>query len=92
MYQGSFPRLECIPKSLFFGPEDNEKTVVCEILALQWMWCGFYCGVPDDHYSKFMLVVPYWSIVIPLTLLSAWLLLGKPRQAKKAESLPNTAI
>ena len=26
-----------------------------------------------------MLTLPYWSIVIPLTMLSAWLLLGKPR-------------
>ena len=26
--------------------------------------------------------VPYWPIVIPLTLLSAWLLLSKPRQSK----------
>lgn len=24
-------------------------------------------------------IIPYWSIVIPLTLLSAWLLLSKPR-------------
>jgi hypothetical protein len=27
-----------------------------------------------------VLMVPYWSIVIPLTLLSPWLLLSKPRQ------------
>ena len=26
--------------------------------------------------------VPYWSIVLPLTLLSAWLILAKPRNAK----------
>jgi hypothetical protein len=26
---------------------------------------------------------PYWSIVIPLTLVSAWLLLSKPRQLKE---------
>ena len=25
-------------------------------------------------------ILPYWSLVIPLTLLSAWLLLSKPRQ------------
>jgi len=31
--------------------------------------------------------VPYWSIVVPLTLLSAYLLLSKPRVAKQtAES------
>lgn len=27
-------------------------------------------------------IVPYWSLVLPLTLLSAWLLLSKPRVAK----------
>ena len=28
--------------------------------------------------------VPYWSLVLPLTLLSAWLILAKPRKAKAA--------
>ena len=27
--------------------------------------------------------IPYWSLAIPLTLLSAWLLLSKPRQPPK---------
>ena len=27
---------------------------------------------------------PYWSVVLPLTLLSAWLILVKPRKAKTA--------
>ena len=30
------------------------------------------------------LVIPYWSLVLPLTLLSAWLILVKPRKAKAA--------
>ena len=30
-------------------------------------------------YKRYTIVVPYWSIGIPLTLLSAWLLLSKPR-------------
>lgn len=30
--------------------------------------------------------IPYWSIVIPLTLLSACLLIAKPRPAKSPES------
>jgi hypothetical protein len=29
--------------------------------------------------------VPYWRLVLPLTLLSAWLLLIKPRPAKPAK-------
>ena len=28
--------------------------------------------------------VPYWLLVWPLTLLSAWLIVGKPRKAKGA--------
>jgi len=31
---------------------------------------------------RMFLSIPYWSIVIPMTLLSAWLLLSKPRVAK----------
>ena len=26
--------------------------------------------------------IPYWLLVLPLTLLSAWLILGKARKAK----------
>jgi hypothetical protein len=47
----------------------------------QWSWCGFdLCQMSHDsderccHQNN-----PYWSIVIPLTLLSAWCLLSKPR-------------
>ena len=32
-------------------------------------------------------VIPYWSLVLPLTLLSAWLILGKPRKVKPAADL-----
>ncbi len=32
--------------------------------------------------------LPYWSVVIPLTLLSAWLLLSKPRQTKPSTEPP----
>ena len=33
--------------------------------------------------------IPYWWIVIPLTLLSAWLLLGKRRMAKQKTIVEN---
>jgi hypothetical protein len=29
--------------------------------------------------------VPYWSLVLPLTVVSAWLLISKPRAAKSAK-------
>ena len=46
-----------------------------------WRWksSGFgYISKP----SGYCLVIPYWSLVLPLTLLSAWLILIKPRKAK----------
>ncbi len=33
--------------------------------------------------------IPYWSIVVPLTLLSTWLMLSRPR-AKKAGPIPKS--
>jgi hypothetical protein len=36
--------------------------------------------------------VPYWSIVLPLTALSAWLLLSKPRKATRNPSEPTSTI
>ena len=45
---------------------------------------GFVCcKVTDDEgFVPFTLVImPYWSLVLPLTLLSAWLILGKTRKA-----------
>ncbi len=41
-------------------------------------------GGPDIRFW----VVPYWSLVLPLTLLSAWLILAKPRKAKAATGNP----
>lgn len=47
---------------------------------------GFYIGAGLDR--QIIVEVPYWSIVIPLTLLSAWLLLSKPRAKKIDPSGP----
>ena len=35
--------------------------------------------------------LPYWSLVIPLTLLSAWMLLSKPRPSAPKPSEPSQA-
>lgn len=41
---------------------------------------GFYAGsAHNKQFGRGIVVVPYWSIVLPLTLLSAWLLLSKPK-------------
>ena len=41
----------------------------------RWIDAGNYWDLTSDHCA-----IPYWSIVIPLTLLSAYLLLSKPRR------------
>jgi hypothetical protein len=56
-----------------------------------WHWgsCGFEFGETTFRitgWSKAFRIIPYWSIVVPLTLLSAYLLLSKPRPAKKPET------
>lgn len=57
----------------------------------QWRWFGFAFGesvvdvvATDGTQSKerqLQYFVPYWSIVIPLTLVSGWLLLSKSKPA-----------
>ena len=48
----------------------------------QWRWMGFDVGEneEDDGHWWTYVSIPYWSIVIPLTLISSWLLLSKRRQ------------
>lgn len=51
----------------------------------RWDWAGFHFGVGTAWWivgltNQYM--VPYWTVVIPLILLSAYLLLSKPRVAK----------
>jgi hypothetical protein len=54
----------------------------------RWRYCGFgygesESGAENNSILK-LLFFPYWSIVVPLTLLSAWLLLSKVRQKQNA--------
>ena len=48
----------------------------------RWDWAGFHFGAGhsiNDREEDYMF--PYWSIVVPLTLLSAYLLLSKPNKS-----------
>ena len=46
---------------------------------------GFEFGeVEKDSIEMSIAVIPYWSLVLPLTLLSARLIFAKPRKAKAA--------
>ena len=66
---------------------------------VEWTWrrFGFAIGERTIQYGpsplKKVLAVafPYWSIVIPPTFLSAWLLLSKPRPAKQTAPSMTTA-
>lgn len=53
--------------------------------------CGVIVRVSDSALRIRYIFAPYWSLVIPLTLLSAWLLLSKPRPSKPRESPITTA-
>jgi hypothetical protein len=59
----------------------------------RWQFCGFDFGelMVEGQAGKHRLLfsVPYWSIVAPLTLISAWCLLTKPRL--KPATKPETA-
>lgn len=46
---------------------------------------------PPVRFSLMIAQTPYWSIVLPLTLLSAWLLLGTPRSHALQLNGPATA-
>ena len=60
-------------------------------VARRWEWCGFSVGSAayPPHSSRpaqlEIWIAPYWPLVLPLTLLSAWLLLIKPGPAKSAK-------
>lgn len=50
---------------------------------------------PPDPDPEFRAVIPYWCVMIPLTLTSLWLLLSRPRQStrnKTAEATANDGI
>lgn len=51
-------------------------------IEVEWRWdfLGFHAGAMIVSF-----ILPYWSIVIPLTLLSAYLILWKPRPKPKGE-------
>ena len=65
------------------------------VVRQRWSWLEFQFGdgyIPTTLQTPFVFIaVPYWSIVIPLTALSAYLLLSKPRKKPDAEALPETA-
>ena len=75
----SFQEWESVPSTRFvyhFFMDDRINWI--------WLWAGAGFGMqveaPND--CSYFCSIPYWSIVIPLTLLSGWLLISKPRQSQ----------
>jgi len=65
----------------------NSKYFERDLSKMRWWvhWLGFHVWdlqIPHHEYSEVHVAIPYWSIVLPLTLLSAYLLLVKPRVAQ----------
>ena len=56
-------------------------------LTTEWQlkWCGFDFGTTAENDASWG-IVPYWSLVLPLTLLSAWLILVKARNEKRTQA------
>ena len=75
--EGTFPRFDPMKRY------DNSMSKI----RWRWDWIGFHAGVADNDDRAVIsrietYMIPYWSIVVPLTLLSAYLLLSKPRPTK----------
>jgi hypothetical protein len=51
-----------------------------------WRWCGIGSGKNSDGCEDISFwVIPYWSIVLPLAILSGYLILWKPRTKRKEQ-------
>src|SRR4051794_6194337 len=76
-------------------PIDNNH----ERVDWTWRWLGFGIGVtPSEFWDGFRqtyLIIPFWMLVIPSTLVSSWLLLSSRRlatQKKFIEPLPENIV
>jgi hypothetical protein len=70
------------------NPEAVDYVSEMDLIEWRWAWGGFRFGAgssPDYRTEDYQL--PYWSLTFPLTILSAYLILWKPRP-QQPESLP----
>jgi len=60
--------------------DPNPPANIEDFYSFKWQICGFGVAEPtmsSDLVKIELIIVPYWSIVIPMTLFSAFLLLSK---------------
>lgn len=74
---------------LFYSSEDDRPTSDAYSdphfdELWQWRCWGFAYGF---HEKVVDLMIPYWSLVVPLTMFSCWLLFSKTRSLKSIKSL-----
>lgn len=54
-----------------------------DVINWRWDWAGFHLSDGRKYGRELrMCLLPYWSVVLPLTALSAWLLLSNVRTSK----------
>ncbi len=92
---GTFPLKTAFPPLLEWKTYDKSHYPNSQLIgpvpsrSENWSWelCGIYCGRRTfvNGYSA-VWAVPYWVIAIPLTLLSAYLILWKPRKRLKQDA------
>ena len=63
-----------------------DGTVPDTVSQSYWTFGGFVFGTEShttilDERDELIAMAPYWSILVPLTLISLWLLLSKPRNS-----------
>lgn len=100
--RGAFLRWNCrggdSPERFYVNSKfdyDSIAALVNDDLKIDYRWrmWGFQSvsGLTPSGVPTAIWIIPYASIVIPLTLLSAWLLLSKPRATKlPTDSTPKT--
>lgn len=80
------PRWEVTPRSELVGIAKEP------MIAWHWQWLGFRIGKVHNLISLIpfsqipagaVVTIPYWSLILPLTLLSAYLLVWKPRKRRE---------
>jgi hypothetical protein len=71
-------------------PVDQNHISIFDDERYVWRWkfqsFGYgYASDPSLHLATKVVCFPHWSLVLPLTAISAWLLLSKPRSKKTPE-------
>ena len=84
-----FPEARIDNKRLLPWFRTNEGIGNCNLLQqphVEWKWrfCGFGIGWAKAE-GFWHVVIPYWFVITPLTLLSVYVLLSKPRKSIQNE-------